>query len=64
MEDYCFKYNNETYALATKEEYLHEGLQYTQSGNNITVTSYTGTDTDVVVLNRIINYFPFVLPDN
>ena len=57
MKKYCLKRNDDIYFLARKKSSLQDGLQTTEAGNNVTITSYTGTNPDVVILNTEMSYF-------
>lgn len=57
MKRYCVRKGNDIYFFVRKKDTLQDGLQTTESGNDVTITSYTGSDTDVVVVTRDMSYF-------
>lgn len=62
MDIYFLKTSNGTFILKRKLETLGDGLTYTESGNDITVTGYTGSNTDVILVNRTEDMFCLARP--
>lgn len=64
MEKYFLKTNTtDTYAIIKKYINLDENdFSYTESGNDITLTSYIGSDDDVIVLDRHMDIFTLARP--
>ena len=64
MKAFTLIRNNDKFALRRKSETLDENsFTYTESGNNITITAYTGSDTDVKITDKIDEYFSLVRPN-
>ena len=49
MDTYFLKRTDGYYVIRRKTETLGNGLTYTESGNNITITGYTGNNSDVTI---------------
>ena len=54
--------NNNLYAIKRKNEYLNEDFTYTTSGNDITLQLYTGSNTDVSLVDKSEDYFCLARP--
>lgn len=64
MEKYFLKTNTtDTYAIIKKYINLDENdFSYTESGNDITITSYIGNNDDVIVLDKHIEMYTLARP--
>jgi len=63
MKSYILKHGNDSYVLKKKSINLDENdFSYTESGNDITITAYNGSDSDVTVVDRKIDLYMLARP--
>ena len=57
MEKYSLRTSTDEFLLRKKYEFLNDDYTYTTSGNDVTVTQYTGNDTDVALVTAYDEYY-------
>ena len=64
MKKYVLRNGNDKLFIIRKGENLSDDdFSYTESGNDITITSYIGSDTDVKVVDKFKDMYMLVRPD-
>ena len=63
MKKYVLRNGNDKLFIMRKGETLSDDdFSYTESGNNITLTSYIGSDTDVKIIDKFKDYYVLARP--
>lgn len=65
MQLYVLRNGDDKLVLMRKGEILSDDdFSYTESGNDITITSYIGSDTDVKIVDKIKDTYVLVRPES